>query len=73
MTVWEFLIDLHKHCHFQTKEGKLVGRASNSELKRWCNNKAIIINGKQVKYDDVIDYDINTFVMFTKKNTITLW
>lgn len=47
MTAWEFLRDLHIVCKFQTREGKKVGVASNSELKRWIQNKALIINVKQ--------------------------
>lgn len=38
MNAWQFLMRLHEVCHFQTREGKKVGRASNSELKRWCQN-----------------------------------
>jgi hypothetical protein len=43
MTAWEFLRSLHEVCCFQTKEGKKVGKASYGELKRWIQNKALII------------------------------
>jgi hypothetical protein len=71
MNFWEFLRDLNKICHFQTKEGKRVGPVSNSELKRWCQNKALIINGESVAWDEKVDFPIISVVLFPK-NRITL-
>ena len=74
MNAWELLRDVHSICHFQTKEGKLVGKASMSELKRWCQNSALIINGESVKWDEQIDFPIFSVVLFPKnhKNRVTL-
>lgn len=71
MTVLDLLRDLHSVCHFQTREGKKVGRASASELKRWIQNKALIINGEQVTFDELIDFPIISVVLFPK-HKITL-
>jgi len=71
MNFWEFLRDLNKVCHFQTREGKRVGPVSNSELKRWCQNKALIINGESVAWDEKVDFPIISVVLFPK-NRITL-
>ena len=72
MNAWEFLIDLNKVCNFQTREGKKFGTASNSELKRWCQNKAIVINGVRVNWDQEINFPINSFILLPK-NLVTLF
>ncbi len=71
MNAWQFLISLHEVCRFQTREGKKVGTASNSELKRWCQNKAFIINGESVAWDEILDFPIFSVCLFPK-NQITL-
>lgn len=73
MTAWEYMIDLHKSCFFMSKERP--GRATNSELKRWCQNKAVLINGKRVNYDDEITFPINQLVLFpnSSKKRITIF
>ena len=68
---WQFLRDLHEICHFQTREGKCAGKASGSELKRWCQNRALIINGEPVAWDEEMDFPIFSVVLFPKKK-ITL-
>ena len=65
MNVWKFLIELNKVCSFTSRERK--GKASNSELKRWCHNKAGIVDGKAVKWDEELPEDIKSFVLFPKK------
>lgn len=45
MNAFEYLRNLHEVCQFQTREGSKVGKASNSELRRWINNGALVING----------------------------
>ena len=75
MTCYEWLLDLHKVCQFQTKEGKKVGRASNSELKRWIQNSALHINGARVAPDDLIPVEMVSVVLFPKnqERRTTLW
>lgn len=72
MTAWEFLRLLHKDCCFQTREGKKVGRASTSELKRWFNNKAVIIDGVAARWDQEMVFPVQSFVLFPN-NPVTLW
>ena len=69
---WQFLLHLHEVCNFQTKEGKKVGRASNSELKRWIQNNVLQINGESVKWDEPMDFPIFSVVLFPKSARITL-
>lgn len=71
MNAWQFLLSLHEVCHFQTREGKKVGRASNSELKRWIQNKAFLVNHEPVEWNEPIDFHIYSVVLFPK-NRVTL-
>jgi ATP-dependent DNA ligase len=66
MNAWQFLRSLNELCHFQTREGKRVGSASNSELKRWCQSKAFIINGEAVAWDEPVDFPVFSVVLFPK-------
>lgn len=66
MNAWKFLCSLHQVCKFQTKEGKKVGTASGSELKRWCQNNALQINGESMKWDEEIDFPVFSVVLFPK-------
>lgn len=70
MTAWEWLIDINKSCHFMSRER--TGRASNSELKRWIQNKALIINGEPMEWNEEIDFTIVSVVLFPK-NPVTLF
>ena len=64
MNAWQFLIELNKVCFFMSKER--TGRASNSELKRWLKNQAVIVNGESIKWDEPMDFTIYSFVLFPK-------
>lgn len=66
MNAWQFLRTLNEVCHFQTREGKRVGAVSNSELKRWIQNNAFILNGETVKWDEPIDFPVFSVVLFPK-------
>lgn len=67
MTAWAFLRSINELCHFQTREGKKVGAASNSELKRWIQNKAFIINGETVEWNELIDFPVFSVVLFPNR------
>lgn len=69
MTAFEFLKGLHEVCHFQTREGKKVGRASNAELKRWIQNKALRINAETVEVHEEMDFDMFSVVLFPNNRT----
>ena len=66
MNVLSFLRNLHAVCHFQSNEGKKVGDASGSELKRMLQNNVMLINGERVRWDEEIDFPIISVVMFPK-------
>jgi hypothetical protein len=56
MNAWMWLRSLHDICHFQTREGKKVGRATNSELKRWLSNGALKINNESVLWNEEMNF-----------------
>lgn len=66
MNAWEFLRGLHEVCSFQTKEGKKVGLASASELKRWIQNKALLVNGEPVEWNEQMDFPMFSVVLFPR-------
>lgn len=72
-TGWAFLISLNEVCKFTSREsnGKLV---SNSELKRWCQNGVLKINGNTIKWDEHIPFpnEIESVTLFTKSKLITI-
>lgn len=72
-TGWSYLISLNEVCKFTSREtkGKLV---SNSELKRWCQNSVLRINGNIIKWNETIPFpdEIETVTLFTKQNRITI-
>ena len=71
MKVIEILKLLDDWCHFNTREGRKVGPVSNSELKRWCMNKAVEINGERVNWDQEIQFPITSMILFPK-NPVTI-
>ena len=75
ITAWEFMMDLHKVCHFQTKEGKKTGKASNSELKRWLRNGVVQCNGENLEWDEPMDFPINSMILFpnNQQKRCSLW
>lgn len=71
-TGWAYLISLNKVCNFTSREhGKLV---SNSELKRWCQNQVLRINGKPITWDEEIPFpdEIDSVTLFTKLKRVTI-
>lgn len=72
MTAWDFMKDLHTICHFMSKEGK-GGEASNSELKRWLQNQAVELNSRRIKWDEDVDFPVESLVLFPKKCRTTIY
>ena len=66
-TAWQFLMRLNKVvCGFHSNEGDRLKKASNSELKRWCQNSCLHLNGEAVKWDELIDFPVWSIVLFPK-------
>lgn len=66
MTAWSFLRQMASIYHFHSRERPATGRASNSELKRWIQNKALIVNGETVAWDEPMDFPVFSVVLFPK-------
>ncbi len=42
-------------------------RPSNSELKRWCKDRVVVVNGERITDpDELIDFPITSLVFFPK-------
>lgn len=80
-----WLRSLHEICHFTSIEKKVrtipaqgdqpahnTMEASASELKRWLQQGAVVINGEKVAWDEPMDFPIHSVVIFPKR-PITLW
>ena len=64
MTAWEYMRELHSVCHFWQPER--ARRASNSDLKRWLENGAVLFNGELVAWDEAIDFRVWSLVLWPK-------
>lgn len=64
MRVIDLLIDLKARCHFKSKERPAP--VTNSEMKRWCDNKSVILNGKTVKWDAQVEFPVTSLILFPK-------
>lgn len=67
MTGWELLRSLHEVCCFQSME-KRVGVATSSELRRWCKQACLEVNGQALKDNEEVTYPIWSVVLFPKNN-----
>ena len=71
-TGWAYLLHLHEACRFTSREKG--GICSNSELKRWCEQSVLRINGQVIKWNEHIPFpdEIESVTLFSKRNKITL-
>lgn len=73
MTAINWLFLLNEACYgFHSIEKSCPIKASKSEIRRWFENKAIIINGKSILYNEKIN-EIDSLILFPNgKRKITL-
>lgn len=72
MTLFDFIKELDKLCNFQSIERD--GKASNSEIKRWIQNGAIVVNGNKPRDPFIeIEFPITSMILFPKGRRTTLW
>lgn len=62
--VLTFLNGLRPALPFSIEKPSLL--ASNGEVRRWCTNKAVLINGESVKWDEPVDFPVFSLVFFPK-------
>ncbi len=67
MKVHEFLIGLRPAIPMATNGTKPVP-ASNSQIRRWLVDKAVLINGATPGPDDQVDFPITQLVFFPKSD-----
>lgn len=44
---------------------------SNGELRRHCEQGAVIVNGERIKFDELVDFPVFSLVFFPKGNRRT--
>jgi hypothetical protein len=65
MTAFAFLKYLKKEFHLPfSTENSIKGEPSNSEIHRWLENKAVIINNESPKPEDIIKFPITSLIFF---------
>lgn len=73
INAWTWLRRLHDVCQFQSREGKKYDLASSSELKRWFQQKCVIINGQPYAWDQILDSEVKSLVLFPKSKKVTVF
>ena len=66
MTAYEYLKSFREWSALPMSIERPCTEATNSELKRWLKNSAVIINGKKPKPNDKIEFPITELVYFSK-------
>lgn len=66
MQAWRFLCSI-PHVPMQFN-GERAVKASNSERRRWLQNKSVIINGVKPNWDDQIEFPVTELIFFPKSN-----
>jgi hypothetical protein len=69
MNVLSFLNTLRPAIPFSIEKPCLL--ASNGEIRRWCQNSAVIMNGERVAWDEEVDFPVFSLVFFPKGNRRT--
>lgn len=74
-TCLQYLREMHEVCRFMSTDGRTVGPASNSELKRWFDDRKIQINFEIKRHDDPLPPVIKSVVISPKneKKRCTLY
>lgn len=66
MNAIDFLLEVNALCcGFHTNERGYT-KATNSELRRWLQMGAVVINGVRPKPFDVIEFPVTSMVLFPK-------
>jgi hypothetical protein len=75
MNCLQLITKLHEVCSFQSNEGKKVGRASNSELRRWFQAKCVEVNFEYPAWNDPVPEVLKSVVLFpkNKRKRVTLY
>jgi hypothetical protein len=61
MTMQDFLLQFHLPC---TRERNTADQPSRSELRRWCEQQAVQLNGRRVHWNDPIVFPVWQLVFF---------
>ena len=65
---FQFIDKLHQICNFQSTEGLKCGKASKSNIRRWFEQKSVVINNSFPKWNEYIEYPITQLILFPNSN-----
>ena len=67
MNALEFLLDLKKEWGVpMSVDSETPKKASNSEVRRWLQNKAVLMNGVRPSLNDEVEFPVTELVFFPK-------
>lgn len=66
MQALEFILSMRPAVPFSIE--KHCQEATNSEIRRWFKNKAIMINGHTLDWDDDVSFPVTNLVFFPKSS-----
>lgn len=69
MTALQFVLSMRHSIPMSTEAA--CEMASNSEVRRWLDQSAVIINGKKPKAKDIIELPVTSLIFFPKSKATT--
>jgi hypothetical protein len=71
MTAYQYLCGVQKFLPVSRENTNPCKPVSKSEIKRWLQNKTVIINGRRPNWDEQIQFPIDELVFFPNARTRT--
>jgi len=73
MTAYEYLCSVQRFLPASREVKNLGGLVGKSEIKRWLENKAVLINGRRPAWKDMISFPIFELVFFPNSPSRTTY
>jgi hypothetical protein len=69
MTAIDYLLRISKACGGFFSIEKSCAKATNSEIRRWFKNKAVIISGRTPSWDEEVIFPVGELILFPQSKT----
>jgi hypothetical protein len=66
MLVLDFLFQFHLPC---SRERNRPAQPTRSEVRRWCEQQAVLINGRRAHWRDTVDFPLWQVIFFPASPT----
>lgn len=67
-TVLQYILRIHSLCQFLSKDRPGTGKASNSEIRRWIEQGAVLLNTERCLPQEALDFPVFSVVFFPKSD-----